>query len=531
MKTDSGSAEEKGEYGRKVEDSTSTPDGAARSRIFLTVAVLAFVTRVLLKHFVLHTFVDDAYIYFRYSDNWAAGLGLVYNPGERVIAFTSYLWVVLIGGIKELAGGFPTTSIVTIVNTLLFAVYCYVLWRFLDRRRLCYWAVVIMLLFYFPFVDASVNGMETTLFLVVLVATLLALRKGRSTKAISLAAIAVVTRPEGVMLLLPACAISWRSLSSQKRLMAAAFSAVTIIAAILIPIYLYFGTVLPHSMLAKSSQVTSANWGGTRTSALSKALLLAFGMSDGPYLHLPGLARGVLIAAFAVGAGAFFLGMFRARGKDPAILAAAAFYLLVLGFYVVGNPVRIFSWYSIPTAVCFVLVATFGIEEAFVRASYARLGSAAAAAAAVLCAGSFLALPYRVHTEEAHTGDLSRLAQRIHRDYGSAESLMIADIGVVGYASQMRIIDLAGLVSPISVAEENGQELSFGRIVEVSRPDIICLKNNPLTHTMINESSLQHRSFENEAERHAFIRAYVPADLGSSVCPFAFVRWELANHR
>jgi hypothetical protein len=42
-----------------------------------------------------HT-VDDAFITFRYVQNWLAGEGLVFNPGERVEGYTNFLWVVLL---------------------------------------------------------------------------------------------------------------------------------------------------------------------------------------------------------------------------------------------------------------------------------------------------------------------------------------------------------------------------------------------------------------------------------------------------
>ncbi len=39
---------------------------------------------------------DDAYISFRYADNFVRGRGLVYNPGEPVEGYTNFLWVLLI---------------------------------------------------------------------------------------------------------------------------------------------------------------------------------------------------------------------------------------------------------------------------------------------------------------------------------------------------------------------------------------------------------------------------------------------------
>ncbi len=40
--------------------------------------------------------LDDAFISFRYAENWIDGHGLVYNEGEYIEGYTSFLWVVLI---------------------------------------------------------------------------------------------------------------------------------------------------------------------------------------------------------------------------------------------------------------------------------------------------------------------------------------------------------------------------------------------------------------------------------------------------
>lgn len=38
---------------------------------------------------------DDAFISFRYAENWVRGHGLVFNPGERVEGYTNFLWTAL----------------------------------------------------------------------------------------------------------------------------------------------------------------------------------------------------------------------------------------------------------------------------------------------------------------------------------------------------------------------------------------------------------------------------------------------------
>jgi len=58
-------------------------------------------------------FYDDAYIAFRFSDNWAKGNGLVWNLGEPVVeGFTSFLWVMVGALIQYLANIPPHQSMV-----------------------------------------------------------------------------------------------------------------------------------------------------------------------------------------------------------------------------------------------------------------------------------------------------------------------------------------------------------------------------------------------------------------------------------
>lgn len=52
------------------------------------------VSAVAAIHFINLT-MDDAFISFRYSENLAAGQGLVFNLGERVEGYTNFLWTVL----------------------------------------------------------------------------------------------------------------------------------------------------------------------------------------------------------------------------------------------------------------------------------------------------------------------------------------------------------------------------------------------------------------------------------------------------
>jgi len=56
---------------------------------------------------------DDAYISFRFSENWASGIGLTWNAGAQVVeGFTSFLWVAIGTAIELLAKIPPHKSMV-----------------------------------------------------------------------------------------------------------------------------------------------------------------------------------------------------------------------------------------------------------------------------------------------------------------------------------------------------------------------------------------------------------------------------------
>jgi len=63
--------------------------------------VLAFVG--LVWAFAPHT-VDDAWITFRYSRQWAAGHGPWFNPGEHVEGYSNFLVVLLLTPVIRYAG-------------------------------------------------------------------------------------------------------------------------------------------------------------------------------------------------------------------------------------------------------------------------------------------------------------------------------------------------------------------------------------------------------------------------------------------
>ena len=77
-----------------IEDARS---GAAGAVILLSIALAIFVWEMRAPT----PQIDDAFISYRYAQNWVAGHGLVFNIGERVEGYSNLLWVLLIAlGVK-----------------------------------------------------------------------------------------------------------------------------------------------------------------------------------------------------------------------------------------------------------------------------------------------------------------------------------------------------------------------------------------------------------------------------------------------
>jgi arabinofuranosyltransferase len=104
---------------------------------------------------------DDAYITFRTIDNFAAGLGLVWNPGERVQAYTNALWMLLMLAAHAVTGEFFATSIYLSLELSLAALL--VLALGLARSLAAGALAVTLLALSRAFTEYSTSGLENAL--------------------------------------------------------------------------------------------------------------------------------------------------------------------------------------------------------------------------------------------------------------------------------------------------------------------------------------------------------------------------------
>lgn len=133
---------------RSAGDPRWTPQG----RFFVGLAIAAIGT---LHAFLLRWTCDDAFITFRYLEQWFAGHGLVYNPGERVEGYTHPLWLLLLAGLRLL--GLDPVSAATTLGLTSFALLLF----FLGRR---FPMAALILAVHGEVATWATSGLETALF-------------------------------------------------------------------------------------------------------------------------------------------------------------------------------------------------------------------------------------------------------------------------------------------------------------------------------------------------------------------------------
>lgn len=223
---------------------------------------------------------DDAFISFRYAQNWAEGYGPVFNPGERVEGYTNFLWTALMVIPHKL--GLEVVGFAWAASLTAFVVTLLATWRTgraIFHRGTVGLAAVLLLGTNYSFLAYATGGLETqwqamwAMLAAWLVAAGLAAAKwslGRTLALSFVIAAALMTRLDSVLLIGPAFAIaaygSLRADESPAR-RAALVAGLTLPALVLVGGWLawktnYYGDMLPNTFYAKTGGMHAILRGG-----------------------------------------------------------------------------------------------------------------------------------------------------------------------------------------------------------------------------------------------------------------------------
>ena len=478
---------------------------------------------------------DDAYITYRYVQNIELGRGPVFNQGEQVLGVSCPLYMGWLAGLREILPGISIPALSARGNAVLLAASA--LLAILFMRALgfrlasalvggasvasCEWAL-----------RSSIGGMESSLYLTLMLAALLALTSRHDMVAVLLASLATLTRPEGVLLVLVALVICfldrpgksppWRLLLGLIPLAAWGLWAT-----------MYYGTPVPHSVIAKARPLYplaqfsaldallahGGRWLLGSLLALDKASLNLSGVSGWGQVWRGVQAQEALAQwstmRFVIQiAHVAFTGWALARWWRPITsaglprrLALPACVVLLTMFYAFSNPLLL-AWYM-PLIQVPWLILVLGACLAPGRSGRAS-GVWRAAAVTMVISTAITGLLYALvipgrslivegaadYRTTAKFEAYKRAAAWLEKRSAASASVAAAEIGIIGYMLDRRILDACALVTPEALPfippkpEERGRQLGpipTGFIV-ATKPDYVITLPSFIELTLLKSS-------------------------------------------
>lgn len=413
---------------------------------------------------------DDAYITYRYAQNLASGNGLIYNDGQHVFGSTTPLYVLWLSGLKSLIRSVPL-PVLAVRGNALFYVLSAVALVGLVRQLGVDWIGALLAGHLFSvqrtMLDLSSAGMETYLFIALMLGALWALCAGRWRLAGILTGLVAVTRPEGIFIL-GIFFLGWVQRSRRPLALAAGIAP-----GILWTVFatLYYGNPIPHSIIARMQPIYLLPGDAAMRSLVGQVTNWLQALA---WLPMAGALQRLIAVGLTVAA---IVGVFRRplrqRGGWALGLLASSFLL----FYPLTNAFP-FGWYYPPIYALWLVSLLAGLPN-LLAPSYAgeSIGDSAAGTShkqnatwrSVLHLGLtlfVLVLCYPVqagnltrglaHMRQPSVRDAQHLRLEVYKEaarwlngFTTPETTVASpEIGALGFYFHGHIYDACGLVSP-----------------------------------------------------------------------------------
>ena len=386
---------------------------------------------------------DDAYISYRYSKNFVENHGLVYNQGEYVEGYTSFLWVILVGLIGKTGFEVPTIGkVLCILFGLGSLIITYFIVRGFDRRyRMAAILAALLLAFRIDYGVHFQSGMETSFNIFMLsLGFYLYLQKHRYSLFITgiVAGLLPLIRPDGILFLSAIVLSELISIKNGslkrclKNISLFLLPAVIILILHLIWRYSYYGELLPNTFYAKSSGFYLIKY------VRGAYYLLKFFVYGGGFLYfIPAV---------------YFIFRFF-KNKHVRTMAIIIFLYLLFNIYASGDWTS-YSRFMMPVLPLIVIASSFGIMKILSLLKANKIVSILVILtfmAAGFQNGLFLkALPTELIIKHRKRIKLwITLCEDFRKLKVEHPDLIIASspIGAIGYYSEAYIIDMMGLTN------------------------------------------------------------------------------------
>lgn len=385
---------------------------------------------------------DDTFIYLRFAKNIIHGDGFAFNPGEPTYGVTSPLWTLLVtaGGLVKL-DLYLVAKVLDLICASLALVVFYLLAFEVIRDRLIAFLATFTFSANVWFMRWAASGMETSLAVLLVVVTVFYCLRNEYLIAAASCSLLTLVRPEGAMLFLLIVVDVFLNSIDKRRAGRIAIAAVLIYSVFVVPWLLFaqmeFGTIVPNTALAKSSFNIDAE------GIFSVAVAIGKTIGTSSVLEVV-----LLLAVFVV--------MLRRKefGELREHFVPLVWIVLLIAIYV-GTEVNLVSRYLLLVFPFIIMYGFFGLKkllEITPRAARFGLSVALGVCAVILIQNQYV---YQTHVKQhiAQFADgveecLTPIAVWL-RDNTSDQAVVVApDVGVIGYWSDRKVCDLAGLVTP-----------------------------------------------------------------------------------
>ncbi len=447
--------------------SSGRPKISAGHHAFLVVAVVAC---RLLAISACPTY-DDAFITYRYAQNAGHGLGLVFNPGaawEPVLGTTTplYAWIATLFA----KVGFSLVPTMLAFGITLDAFTAILIPRLFKRVRApSTWALLAFAAFP-QLVRITVGGMESPLFGLLALLSVLAASADKPLRAGIFGALTCLVRPEGVLL----CVVLIVSAFSEDRrirraLVPLAVPMIVIGGVTIAILSSLYGSPIPQSVIAKAS-MRPVDQDGIAFERLKSIWSQAF---------LPHVALLPLLPFVAYG-------VWRAVRVEGALRLYSAFSLAMVAAYSIARP-HTWGWYFFVPLTAWTFWLALGIDRFALRFSRS-FGPALASSAATFGApiGGALAMLFALviglRFESRVPREVYEPLGRWARETSAAEPesrVLASDIGIVGWNWRGVVLDSEGLVWPAALRYG-----SLNAVLEAERPEyfVFLVERTRLVH-------------------------------------------------
>ena len=395
---------------------------------------------------------EDAYITFRYAQNWAHGFGPVYNVGEKAWGFTSALWTSFLA-----LTSFARLPIEAVARGTLLAadlVALVLAWRLLERHSLLAASGFGLFFALWPrFAQMPASGLESSLVLALLLA---AATFANSRAGGLLHGLLALSRPEGAAM---SVLLATRLTARQR--------AVWIAVAVLQGGFaLWFGRWLPSSVSSKATV-----YGVEPLNGVYWLEWLLPGLSTYTYDGEALVPVSILLLTGLVAAVARWRRPDELRLDAPLPLLFACGLLTNFGYMMLSVPW--FYWYGPVPMVAMMLAAFLGLGVSgvlrwvigplacFLVLSWTSLG------------------PRTVGLQSHNAAVFAGIGRTLREDAaGRDASVMLEPIGIIGSFSGLRVVDEVGLVTPWVAEERANGDGWYARVIERTRPDYVVYRKD-----------------------------------------------------